>query len=157
LRAIGEKILSDPAFSARQAWRRSPESKRLFANQVTYLSKLVEETVAAIIAESPEPPVIILCSDHGTEFELDWSSAENSNLQERMADLAAFYFPRGGARLLYPTITNVNFFRIVLDYYFGTQYGLLPDKSYFSTAARPYQFIPVPMDGPLAHRPNPGP
>jgi hypothetical protein len=121
---------------------------------VTYLSKRVEETVAAIIAESREPPVIIVCSDHGTEFEVDWSSAENSNLRERMADLAAFYFPKGGDRLLYPTITNVNFFRIVLDRYFGTKYGLLPDQSYFSTDGKPYRFIPVPMDGPLAHRPN---
>jgi hypothetical protein len=112
--------------------------------------------VAAIIAESREPPVIIVCSDHGTEFEVDWSSAENSNLQERMADLAAFYFPEGGDRLLYPTITNVNFFRIALDRYFGTKYGLLPDKSYFSTDGRPYKFIPVPMDRPLAHRSNRG-
>ena len=155
--ADGEKIYSDPPPSERQAWTRSPESKRLFAEQVTYLSKQVEETVAAILAESREPPVIIVCSDHGTEFELDWSSAENSNMQERMADLAAFYFPNGGDRLLYPTITNVNFFRIVLDCYFGTKYGLLPDKSYFSTDDRPYRFIPVPMDGPLTHRPSRGP
>jgi len=105
---------------------------------------------------TPEPPVIIVCSDHGTEFEVDWSSAENSNLQERMADLAAFYLPNGGDRLLYPTITNVNFFRIVLDFYFGTKYGLLPDKSYFSTDNRPYRFIPVSKDVPLAHRPGAG-
>lgn len=155
--ANGEKILSDPPPSETQAWKRSPESRRFYADHVTYISKLVEETVAAIIAESPEPPVIIVCSDHGTEFEVDWLSAENSNLQERMADLAAFYFPKGGARLLYPTITNVNFFRIALDLYFGTKYGLLPDKSYFSTDGKPYRFIPVPMDGPLAHRPDRSP
>ena len=150
--ADGEDIYSDPPLSERQAWLRSPESKRLFAGQVAYLSKRVEETAAAIIAESREPPVIIVCSDHGTEFEVDWSSAENSNMQERMADLAAFYFPRGGERRLYPTITNVNFFRVVLDGCFGTKYGLLPDRSYFSTDGKPYRFIPVPMDGPLAHR-----
>jgi hypothetical protein len=69
-----------------------------------------------------------------------------------MADLAAFYFPKGGERLLYPAITNVNFFRIVLDLYFGTNYELLPDRSYFSTDLKPYRFIPVPMDAPLAHR-----
>jgi hypothetical protein len=149
--ADGEKILSDPAFSERQAWKRSPESRRLYADQVTYLSKLVEETVAEIIHESADPPVIIICSDHGTEFEVDWSSAKNSNMQERMANLAAFYFPQGGDRLLYPTITNVNFFRIVLDAYFGTKYGLLPDESYFSTDDKPYRFIRVPMDGPLKH------
>jgi hypothetical protein len=124
---------------------------------VTYLSKRVQETVAAIIAESPEPPVIIVCSDHGTEFEVDWQSAENSNLQERMANLAAFYLPGGDRRLFYPTITNVNFFRIVFDRCFGTKYGRLPDKSYFSTDDKPYQFIPVPMDGPLTHRTNSAP
>jgi len=154
--ADGEAVYSDPPLAERRAWLRSAESKRLYAGQVAYLSKLVEETAAAIIAESREPPVIIVCSDHGTEFEVDWSSAENSNLQERMADLAAFYLPNGGDRLLYPTITNVNFFRIVLDFYFGTKYGLLPDKSYFSTDNRPYRFIPVSMDVPLAHRPGGG-
>jgi len=153
----GEKIWSDPLQSEREAWKRSPETRRIYAGQVAYLSKLVEETVAEIIAESPEPPVIIVCSDHGTEFEVDWSSAENSNLQERMADLAAFYFPKGGDRMLYPTITNVNFFRVLLDDCFGTKYGLLPDRSFFSTDDKPYRFIPVPMDGPLAHRPNHGP
>jgi hypothetical protein len=85
---------------------------------------------------------------------VDWSSAEKSNMQERMADLAAFYFPGGGERLLYPTITNVNFFRIALDRYFGAKYGLLPDQSYFSTDDAPYRFIPVPMDAPLARRPG---
>jgi hypothetical protein len=155
--ANGEEIYFDPPLSEREAWKRSPESKRLFAGQVAYLSKQVEETVAAIIAESREPPVIIVCSDHGTEFEVDWSSAENSNAQERMADLAAFYFPKGGDRLLYPTITNVNFFRIALDCYFGTTYGLLPDRSYFSTDGKPYRFVPVAMDIPLAHRPDHGP
>jgi hypothetical protein len=74
-----------------------------------------------------------------------------------MANLAAFYFPGGDRRLLYPTITNVNFFRIVLDRYFGTKYGLLPDKSCFSTDGRPYHWIPVPMDAPLEYRPNCGP
>jgi hypothetical protein len=154
--ANGEEVLSDPLPSARPAWERSPESKRLYADQVTYLSKLVEKTAAAIIGEYPgdDPPVIILCADHGTEFEVDWSSAEKSNMQERMADLAAFYFPGGGERLLYPTITNVNFFRIALDRYFGAKYGLLPDQSYFSTDDAPYRFIPVPMDAPLARRPG---
>ena len=34
-------------------------------------------------------------------------------------------------------------FRITLDTYFGTSYGSLPDRSYFSTWGRPYSFVEV--------------
>ena len=49
-------------------------------------------------------------------------------------------------------MSELNFFRIVFDHCFGTKYGRLPDKSYFSTDDKPYRFIPVPMAGPLTHR-----
>jgi hypothetical protein len=60
-----------------------------------------------------------------------------------MANLIAYYFPNGGARVLYPTITPVNTFRLVLNTYFGQKFPLLPDASYYSTYDHPYKFTEV--------------
>ena len=61
---------------------------------------------------------------------------------ERMAILNACHFP-GDTAFLYDSITPVNTFRLVFNRLFGTNYPLLPDKSYFSTMAHPYVFYDV--------------
>jgi hypothetical protein len=40
--------------------------------------------------------------------------------------------PGGGTSQIYPTITPVNTFRLIFNIYFGGNYPLLEDKSYFS-------------------------
>ncbi len=45
--------------------------------------------------------------------------------------------------MLYPTITNVNTFRVVLDEYFGQNLPLLPDVSLWDDYNYPYNFHPV--------------
>jgi hypothetical protein len=57
-----------------------------------------------------------------------------------MKVLNAYYLPGVNAQLLYPSITPVNTFRLVFDQYFGGQFGLLEDKSYYSVYESPYQF-----------------
>ena len=48
--------------------------------------------------------------------------------------------PDGGESKLYPTITPVNSFRVILDYYFQTDFGLLEDRSYYSVEPTRYNF-----------------
>lgn len=50
-------------------------------------------------------------------------------------------------------MTPVNTFRVVLDYYFGQNNGLLPDRSFHSPQYKPYQFeeIPPSCDSEQAH------
>ena len=67
----------------------------------------------------------------------------NTYLPERLGILNAYYFPDGIYANLYPSITPVNSFRVVLDQFFGTQLGLLEDHSYFSTFDEPYDFNEV--------------
>lgn len=140
-------LLDEP----RADWSREPGVRAAYAQQVAFISSQAVRVVRDILDRSPRPPVIILCSDHGTEFEVDWGRPEKSNLQERMANLQCYYLPAGGEKLLYPTMTNVNMFRLVFSYYLGGKYELLPDRSYFSPSRTPYRFVHVPMDSPVTH------
>ena len=47
---------------------------------------------------SPEPPIIIIQSDHGSGSKLDIESLEKTDVHERMSILNAYYFPDRKAR-----------------------------------------------------------
>jgi hypothetical protein len=108
-----------------------------YRNQTIYTNKLIIPVLRSIIAESSVPPIIVLESDHGpTSYD---------DLQNRMRNLMAYYFPgKDVARLAYPTITPVNSFRLVFNAYFGGSYPLLDDVSYFSgqTTDVKYEVVP---------------
>jgi len=108
-----------------------PKYRELYLEQLIYTNKLIKPMIDQILAESPEPPVIILQSDHGSWPASKWEPSEDW-LRERMPILNAYYLPGDGASMLYDSITPVNTFRVVLDYYFGTSFGLLEDKIYYS-------------------------
>ena len=63
-------------------------------------------------------------------------------MRERMGIFAAYYFPDSGPAL-YPAISPVNGARVLATRYLGLQLPPLADKSFFSTWAAPYEFIPV--------------
>jgi hypothetical protein len=155
--AGGERVPPSEHLPTARPWIKDKRFVRNYRNQVAFISDQALETVEAILATSQRPPVIVLCSDHGTEFEMDWDHPENSNLPERMANLDALYLPGDAARMLYPTMTNVNIFRVIFDYYFGADFPLLPDRSYFCKMATPDKFFPVPMEGPVLPRLPPAP
>jgi hypothetical protein len=87
---------------------------------VQFINNRILPILQTLISQSPNPPVIIVQGDHGVRD------------QNRLKNLSAFYLPGDGKEKLYPNITPVNTFRIVFNTYFGTNYSLLPDKSYMS-------------------------
>jgi len=118
--------------------------KDSYKKQLGFVNKRVGKMIDEIIANSSRPPIIILQADHGPASTLDPEKLDgNTNFKERMAILNAYYLPGDGNKRLYPSITPVNTFRIILNYYFGADYRLLENKSYFSTWAYPYKFIDV--------------
>jgi hypothetical protein len=86
-----------------------------------------------LLAESSQPPVIIVQGDHGPGSLLNWRSPSRTCLWERTGILNAYYLPEGGKNLLYPAITPVNSFRVVLNAYFGANLQMLPNRTYFTS------------------------
>ena len=60
-----------------------------------------------------------------------------------MSILYAAYLPDGGRDGLDDAITPVNTFRVILDRYFGSKLGRLPDRNYYSPYSTPYRFSDV--------------
>jgi hypothetical protein len=116
---------------------------KAYRNQVRYANRRIEKAIADILARSSRPPIIILQSDHGSEMTLDPSHPSAEGIRERMSILNAYYVPQSIRARLYPSISPVNTFRLVLGQYFSEVGGLLADDSYYSTWETPYTFIPV--------------
>ena len=114
-----------------------------YRDQAVYITERIEGVIGQILAQSKEPPIVILQSDHGSGLRLNMESVEKTDLHERMSILNACYFPGQTYQGLYPTITPVNTFRVVLNTFFGAALELLPDRNYFSTWSQPYQFVDV--------------
>jgi hypothetical protein len=114
-----------------------------YREQAAFISEQVQNVVGEILRVSPQPPIIIIQGDHGPGSMWDWFNLENSNLEERLSILNAYYFPDKNYSQLYPEITPVNSFRVILEQYFGQEYSLLPDRSYYFIGDHPYKYTEV--------------
>lgn len=119
------------------------EYRQGYAGQVQFVNRMLEETVDAIIRKSPQPPVIILQGDHGPGGHLQWKSPVQTCLWERTPIFNAYYLPGGGEKRLYPDISPVNSFRVVLNEYFGTDFELLPGETLFTSHIPGADFIDI--------------
>ncbi len=149
----GEHITPDRSFAigdGAEFHGNTDEGRRLYkkgyAAQAKFISKQVVKLVKEIIAESKIPPIIILQGDHGPASGTNWNKPKKINFQERMPIFNAYYLPGNGSEELYEGITPVNSFRLIFDRYFGADFELLEDSSYFSTYLEPYKFIDVTSD-----------
>ena len=107
-----------------------------YLGQVEYINKEMEVLVDELLEKSEPEPIIIIQGDHGFRFPDDPELLEDLSLEsDQAADLAypilnAYYFPDGGDEILYESITPVNSFRVLLNYYFDQELDLLEDKTY---------------------------
>ena len=103
------------------------EISRAYISQVQFVNREILQIVDAIQRESETPPVIILQGDHGPPPDLTNDPAI------KMPILNAYYLPGVESdQALYPAISPVNSFRVVLNRYFGSNLPLLEDKSFFA-------------------------
>ncbi|MFH0853395.1 MAG: hypothetical protein V1853_03235 [bacterium] len=114
-----------------------------YRNQLTFLNTKIEEMIEDLLARYESPPIIVLQADHGPGSGLDWENPEQTDMHERFSILNAYFLPEPGRTTLYPKISPVNTFRIIVNILFKQELPLLEDKSYFSSWSKPYQFIDV--------------
>jgi len=125
---------------------------RGYVEQLDYLNREMREVVDSLLAKRSVAPIVVIQSDEGPYpkryqnhvMQFDWRRASEPELQHKMGILSAFYLPDGGAADLYPSITPVNSFRVILNRYFGTRLERLPDRSYaFTDERHPYAFFDI--------------
>jgi hypothetical protein len=99
-------------------------------NQVEYISVQLEQAVTTLLSDSPAPPIIIIQGDHAP-----WLQKGS----DQFKILNAYYLPGHNDRL-YPAISPVNTFRLIFDTYFGADYLLLEDISFYSPIPDVFNF-----------------
>ena len=114
-----------------------------YRRQVQYINTLALDAVDAVLSRSKTPPIIIIQGDHGPGAYLHWGSLEQTLPAERLGILNAYYFPGQDYESLYPSISPVNSFRVLLNQLFDGDYELLPDRHYYSYWSLPFDFIEV--------------
>jgi hypothetical protein len=123
------------------------ETKQYYLNQLIFINKKVQETVAAILAASEVDPIIILQGDTGPPYGFEPDAALGNPTadiyQQNMRILNAYHLPNNGAQLLYKGISPVNTFRLIFDIYFDADFPLLDDQSFALTAEYPYRLVNV--------------
>ena len=114
-----------------------------YRDQHRYITERLWQTIGAILSNASQPPIIVLQSDHGPGSHLHWQLVNLTDVQERLAILNCYYIPDLGESLLYPGITPVNSFRVILNHLFDSELPMLPDSSFYSPLRHPYDFLDV--------------
>jgi hypothetical protein len=98
--------------------------KQFYLGQYIFISAEIEKVVDALLEKSETPPVIILQSDHGQR---PHHPGIVIGANEWQKILNAMYLPGMDYSGLSDSISPVNTFRLIFDYYFGADYPLLED------------------------------
>jgi hypothetical protein len=138
----GNKLKTyDKRFDKPDSWY----NREGYINQLIFINKKTKETVYNIISQSESPPIIIIQSDHGPGAVAGTDTVSKEMFEVRMGILNAYYLPEKGNKILYESITPVNSFRKIFNHYFGANYQILEDKSYFSNYKNYFEYIPKPQ------------
>lgn len=114
-----------------------------YAAQAAYMGTLTLKAVDQILSQPGPRPVIIIQGDHGSKSRFAQDSLAGTDPNECFCNLNAYLVPKEVRRQLYPSITPVNSFRVILRSMFKLDLPDLPDRSYYSTWAKPHQFQEV--------------
>jgi hypothetical protein len=127
----GETLNSVGPFSLSVDAAIPPEVERgYYRDQLIFVTRMLQDTIDAILDTSSRPTIIIIQSDHGFSAELDWDHVTLDALTARMAILNAYYVSQGCRQGLYADISPVNSFRHILSCELGLDYPQLEDVTY---------------------------
>lgn len=120
--------------------REGMKKKEYYVEQLTFLNKKLIKLIDILLEKSESPPIIILQGDHGprprwrgdiTRLPQPEEGEFINYADEVTGILNAYYLPDVDKEdILYPSITPVNTFRVVLKSYFNAPMELLADRNY---------------------------
>jgi hypothetical protein len=113
-----------------------------YRNQIAFADTQIMEIIKAIREHSPDA-IIIIQGDHGPGAYFDQEDIKNANLNEKFHILNAYYFPDRDYRELTNAITPVNTFRVIFNHFWGTNYSILENRSYYSNYSDMYNFLDI--------------
>jgi hypothetical protein len=103
-----------------------------YIRQLRFLNSWLQSAIAAILDRSDGHPVIVLQGDHGSSSTAGVKSDPGLHRWERTAIFNAYLVPPEVREELYPSISPVNTFRLLLREMFGLPFPPLPDRAMFS-------------------------
>jgi len=101
------------------------EQPAAFIEQVKFANKIIQQLVTHIKQTNRPNTVIIIEGDHG------FRNIYGKKGYMIYDNFSSFYFPDRNYKYLYPTISPVNSFRVVLNNFFEAKLPLLKDSSIF--------------------------
>jgi len=114
-----------------------------FVGFVAHTGRRISAAIEDLLAGSRETPIIIVQGDHGSYVYDDESFTEDRLYHERLSILNAYLVPNEVRDRLYPGISPVNTFRLILNELAGTEFELLEDRSHYARRTIPYRFEDV--------------
>ena len=101
-----------------------PEFDSAFYGQVAWLNSQLLDVIDSVLTGPDDDSIIVIMSDHG------YIPGHEARYTHDI--LAAYRLPNRGASVIYPGITPVNAFRVILDYYFELGLGRVEDQVHWS-------------------------
>ena len=95
-----------------------------------------QAAIDALLASSPDPAGDHPAGRSRPGSRLDWDSPDSLLPVGALGDPQRLLPAPSGQAVLYPAISPVNSFRMVLNSVFGTRLAALPDRTYFTTHRR---------------------
>lgn len=112
------------------------ELKDAYLKQVIFVNKKTLEIIDEIQKRNSND-VIIVMSDHGGRFGVNWNNPSEMDYFRGFNNLSALYFP--GQESSLPTyVAAVNTFRIFFNIYFNSNYEILDEKLIWYSPENPF-------------------
>lgn len=102
-----------------------------YLNQLAWTEKMLVWLIDSLLSDRDYSPIIIIQGDHGEGWvDLGRDLTYEEDLLRKFNLMNAYHLPDGGNGILYPSISPVNTFRIIYNYYLEADFELLEDRSY---------------------------
>ena len=118
---IGEKVQTEEG---------SFVNEEKYVDTIKFANKKTMEMIDIILKHNNNS-IIIIQSDHGYDFGINYENPSDLQLKQRFSNLNAIYLPNSNDGIFYEGITSVNVFRIIFNEYFDASYDVLDDKMFY--------------------------